>query len=52
MKRNYIIPSTQSVAFNAGYICQAASPATGSGVNVTGPGITGGGGTDIVGEPD
>lgn len=29
MKRNYIIPSTQSVAFSAGYICQAASPVQG-----------------------
>ena len=52
MKRNYIIPSTQSVAFSAGYICQAASPATGGGVNVSGPGIGTGGGSSIPGNPD
>ena len=30
MKRNYIIPTTESVAFRAGFICQAGS---GSGIN-------------------
>lgn len=29
MKRHYIIPNTASVAFQAGFICQAASPAPG-----------------------
>ena len=41
MKRNYIIPNTESVAFRAGFICQSASPA--SGMNVGG-GTLGGGG--------
>ena len=35
MKKNYIIPNTTSVAFQAGYICQAASPA-GSGMTIGG----------------
>lgn len=30
MKRNYIIPTTNSVAFHAGFVCQTASPAGGS----------------------
>ena len=51
MKRNYIIPSTQSVAFSAGFICQVASPATGSGINVSGPNVGVGGAQDI-GDPD
>lgn len=29
MKRNYIIPTTNSVAFHAGFVCQTASPAGG-----------------------
>ena len=33
MKRNYSIPTTASVAFQAGFICQTASPAT-SGMNI------------------
>jgi hypothetical protein len=41
MKRNYIIPNTESVAFRAGFICQSASPA--SCMNVGG-GTLGGGG--------
>lgn len=52
MKKNYIIPSTQSVAFSTGFICQAASPAPGGGVNVSGPGVGVGGGTTITGDPD
>lgn len=51
MKRNYSIPTTESVAFQAGFICQAVSPAGGSGVNVNGPGVTPGGGQEI-GSPD
>ncbi len=45
MKKNYIIPSTQSVAFNAGFICQSASPATGMNVG----GGTLGGGSEVPG---
>jgi hypothetical protein len=41
MKRNYIIPNTASVAFQAGFICQAASPA--SGTSVGGGTLSGGG---------
>jgi len=52
MKKNYILPSTQSVAFSAGFICQTGSPAAGSGVNVNGPSVGNGGGTDIIGDPD
>ena len=52
MKRNYIIPSTQSVAFSAGFICQAASPATGGGVNVSGPNVGVGGGAQDIGNPE
>ena len=39
MKKNYIIPSTQSVAFQGGFICETASPA--------GPGMTIGGNTNL-----
>ena len=35
MKKNYIIPNTASVAFQAGFICQSASPA-GGGMNIGG----------------
>ena len=42
MKRNYIIPTTESVAFYAGSICAASGEAA-SGTNVTG-GTLGGGG--------
>ena len=48
MKRNYIIPNTESVAFQAGFICQSASPA--SGMNVGG-GTLGGGGEVPGGSP-
>ena len=41
MKKHYIIPNTTSVVFQAGFICQAASPAAGMTV---GGGILGGGG--------
>ena len=51
MKRNYIIPSTQSVVFSAGFICQSVSPATGSNVNTNIPGLGTGGGQEI-GDPD
>ncbi len=51
MKRNYIIPSTQSVAFSAGFICQVVSPAT-SGVNVSGPNVGVGGGAQDIGNPE
>jgi len=34
MKRNYIIPTTESVAFFAGSICDAS--AGGSGMNISG----------------
>lgn len=40
MKRNYIIPTTESIAFHAGSICDA-SPGT-SGMNI-------GGNTDLTG---
>lgn len=53
MKKNYILPSTQSVAFSAGFICQTGSPAAGgSNVNVSGPNIGSGGGSTIVDDPD
>lgn len=52
MKKNYIIPSTQSVAFSAGFICQAASSTSGGGVSVSGPGVGVGGGSTIPGNPD
>ena len=29
MKKNYIIPNTETAAMQAGFICQAASPAAG-----------------------
>ena len=41
MKKNYIIPNTNSVAFQAAFICQAASPAAGMTI---GGGTLGGGG--------
>lgn len=41
MKKNYIIPSTESIAFHAGPICET-SPGT-SGMNIGG-GTLGGGG--------
>jgi len=52
MKRNYIIPSTQSVAFYTDSICQAASPFAGPSVNVTGPNVGIGGGAQDIGTPD
>ena len=52
MKKNYIIPSTQSVVFYAGNICQAASPFAGPNVNVTGPNVGLGGGVQDIGDPD
>ena len=52
MKRNYIIPNTQSVAFYAGNICQAASPYAGPSVGVTGPNVGIGGGAQDIGSPD
>jgi len=42
MKRTYIIPNTATIAFQAGFICQAASP-TNPGTNIGG-GTLGGGG--------
>lgn len=30
MKRNYIIPTTESIAFRAGFICQTGSGSTGT----------------------
>jgi hypothetical protein len=41
MKKNYIIPNTETAAMQAGFICQAASPT--SGFNIGG-GTLGGGG--------
>lgn len=41
MKKNYIIPNTETAAMQAGFICQTASPATGMNV---GGGTLGGGG--------
>ena len=41
MKKNYIIPNTESVAFQAGFICQVASPAPG--MSVGGGTLSGGG---------
>lgn len=51
MKRNYIIPTTESMAFHAGFICQTASSASDSNVTVTGPVIGTGGGQEL-GNPD
>ena len=42
MKKNYIIPNTETAAMQAGFICQTTSPAA-SGMNVGG-GTLGGGG--------
>lgn len=50
MKRNYIIPTTESVAFYAGSICDA-SGASGTNVNTNLPGMGTGGGQEI-GDPD
>jgi len=47
MKKNYILPSTTAVAFQAGFICNAASPAADSGVNIGGGTL--GGGTEVPG---
>ena len=52
MKKNYIIPSTQSVAFQGGFICETASPASGIGVDVTGPNVGLGGAAQDIGTPD
>ena len=52
MKKNYIIPTTETAAMQAGFICQTGSPATGSNVNTNIPGLGNGGGTTIVGDPD
>lgn len=41
MKKNYIIPNTETAAMQAGFICVTASPATGMNV---GGGTLGGGG--------
>ena len=49
MKRNYIIPTTESVAFYAGSICDAS--ASGTNVNTNIPGMGTGGGQEI-GDPD
>lgn len=43
MKRNYIIPITESVAFHAGSICDASAGGGSSTMNVGG-GTLGGGG--------
>lgn len=49
MKRNYIIPTTESIAFHAGSICDASAGAGGTNVG----GGTLGGGTEYSGiEPD
>ena len=50
MKRHYIIPNTESIAFRANSVCQTVSPA-GPNANVTGPNVGIGGGQDI-GNPD
>lgn len=50
MKKQYIIPNTAVVAFQAGFICQSASPG-GPNLNITGPNIGVGGGQNI-GDPD
>ena len=51
MKRNYIIPTTESVAFYAGSICDASAGASGTNVNTNLPGMGTGGGHEI-GDPD
>lgn len=33
MKRNYIIPTTETVAMQGGFICDTASPAAGMNIN-------------------
>lgn len=33
MKKNYIIPNTETAAMQAGFICQTASPASGMNIN-------------------
>ena len=43
MKKQYINPNTTAVAFRAGFICQAASPAQ-SGMNIGGNSGLGSGG--------
>lgn len=45
MKKNYIIPTTETAAMQTGFICQAASPA--SGLNIGGGTL--GGGTEVPG---
>jgi len=50
MKRNYIIPTTESIAFHAGSICDASAGA-GQNVNTNLPGLGTGGGQEI-GLPD
>lgn len=47
MKRNYIIPATESVAFRAGFICQAGSPGAGMDIN-SNAGIGMGGNSDTI----
>ena len=52
MKRTYIIPTTESMAFHAGSICDASGDAgTGSNVTTNLPGVGTGGGQEI-GNPD
>lgn len=46
MKKNYIIPTTETAAMQTGFICQAASPAA-SGLNIGGGTL--GGGTEVPG---
>jgi len=50
MKKNYIIPNTESVAFHAGSLCDVS--AGGSGLNINGPAIGGGSGASTIGDPD
>lgn len=47
MKKVYNIPSTTTVAFRSGFICQAASPAAAPGMTVGGGTL--GGGTEVPG---
>lgn len=49
--KSYIIPTTESVAFYAGSICQTSAGSSDP-VNVTGPNITGGGQSLGGGDPD
>ena len=51
MKRNYIIPTTEIVAFSAGSICTSSGGASGRNVSPNIPGMGYGGGKSY-GNPD